>query len=78
MSEQEDKNLGRREFLTRTIKTAAAIGVAGAAARLLYDAKGPQRGGKTEELVTLPDFSIPKQDGKTISVVKGSDRITSC
>ena len=77
MSEQNNKNIGRREFFTRTAKAAISIGAAGVAARLFYDAKGPQRGGKAEKLVTLPDFSVPQEAGKTISVVKGSDRIKS-
>ena len=75
MSEQDNKNFGRREFFTRTAKTAVSIGAAGAAAYLFYDAKGPQRSGEAEKLVTLPDFSVPPEAGKTISVVKGSDRI---
>ncbi len=77
MNEQDDKNLGRREFLGRAAKAAVSIGAAGAASYLLYDAKGPQRGGKAEKLVTLPDFSVPQEEGKTISVVKSADRIKS-
>jgi uncharacterized protein (DUF362 family) len=61
--------------LARAAKAAASIGAAGAASYLLYDTKGPQRGGKAEKLVTLPDFSVPQEAGKTISVVKGADRI---
>jgi len=77
MSEQENQNLGRREFLSRAAKAAVSIGVAGAAARVFYDAKGPKRAGESENLVTLPDFSVTQETGKTISVVKGADRIKS-
>lgn len=75
MSEQSDKDFGRREFFVRSAKAAASIVAAGAVAYKLYDVKGPQRGGETEKLVTLPDFSVPQEPGKTISMVKGADRI---
>ncbi len=74
MSEQNDK-LGRRAFLSRAGKAGISIAAAGTAAYLLYDSEGPKPGGKAEELVTLPDFSIPQIAGQTISVVQGSDRV---
>ncbi len=75
MSEQNDKKLGRREFLSQAGKAGISIAAAGTVAYLLYDSEGPKPGGKAEELVTLPDFSIPQIAGQTISVVQGSDRV---
>ena len=75
MNEQEDKKLDRREFLFRTGKAGVSIAVAGAVSYLLYDGKGPSRRVGAGELVTLPDFSVPHQAGKTMSIVKGQDRI---
>jgi len=75
VSEQNDKKLGRREFLSQAGKAGISIAAAGTVAYLLYDSEGPKPGGKAEELVTLPDFSIPQIAGQTISVVQGSDRV---
>lgn len=77
MNAQNSQNLGRREFLGRAVKTAVSIGAAGTVSYLLYDAKGPQRESESEKLVTLPDFSVAREPEKTISVVKGADRIKS-
>ena len=75
MSEQEGKNLGRREFLARAGKAGISIAVAGAISYKLYDRQGPKIGVDTESLVTLPDFSIQHRAGQTMSVVKGPDRV---
>ncbi len=75
MTNQIDRDLGRRQFLVRTSKAGASIAAAGIIAARLYDRKGPEPGDKTGELVTFPDFSIQQQPGKTMSVVKGSDRV---
>ena len=75
MTEQKDKNVGRRQFLTRAGKAGISIAAAGTASWLLYDSKGPS--GKpvtTDQLVTLPDFSVPHKAGDTISIVEGPDR----
>ncbi|MHC4641296.1 MAG: DUF362 domain-containing protein [Planctomycetota bacterium] len=75
MTEQKDNNLGRRQFLTRAGKAGISIAAAGTASWLLYDSKGPS--GKpvtTDQLVTLPDFSVPHKAGDTISIVEGPDR----
>ena len=88
MNEQNDKRLartpletqrkksltGRRQFLARAGKAGISIAAAGAASYLLYDGKGPGPGTEVEELVTLPDFSIPHRVGQIISIVKGPDR----
>jgi len=89
VTEKNDKNLGRtpletqrkksltgrRQFLTRAGKAGVSIAAAGTASYLLYDATGPKPGVKAEELVTLPDFSVPPIAGQTMSVVKGADRV---
>jgi len=74
MIEQNDKKLDRREFLFRAGKAGVSIAAAGTVSYLLYDSKGPGAGTKEEELVTLPDFSVSHQAGKTMSIVKGPDR----
>ncbi|MCK4629497.1 MAG: DUF362 domain-containing protein, partial [Sedimentisphaerales bacterium] len=75
MTNQSDRDFGRRQFLIRTGKAGASIAAAGIIAAQLCDCQGPEPGVKTGELVTLPDFSIQQQPGKTMSVVKGSDRV---
>jgi len=75
MNEKNNKNTDRRDFLKRAGKAGLSIAAAAAAARLLYDKDGPTPGVKTEDLVTLPDFSIPQIQGQTISIVRGPDRV---
>ena len=75
MTERNDKNFGRRQFLTRAGKAGISIAIAGTASYLLYDATGPGAGTEAEKLVTLPDFSIKHRPGQTISIVKGPDRV---
>jgi len=77
MAEQTDKNFGRRQFIARACKAGVSIAAAGAASYLLYDRKGPKPGVKARDLVTLPDFSIPDVNGRTISIIRGSDRVTT-
>jgi len=75
VTEQIDKNVGRRQFLTRAGKAGISIAAAGTGSWLLYDSRGPS--GKpvtTDQLVTLPDFSVPTVSGQTMSIVQGSDR----
>ena len=74
MDEQKNQNFARREFLTRTGKAALSVVAAGAVALTLYDREGPGKDLKPKRLVQFPDFSVPKIDGQTISIVKGSDR----
>jgi len=76
MGEQNDKeSVSRRGFLRRAGKAGISIAAAGTAAYLLYDNRGPKPGDKAEELITLPDFSVPHLAGRTMSIVKGSDRV---
>jgi uncharacterized protein (DUF362 family) len=74
MTKQDNKNLGRREFLERMAKAGLSITAAGAASYLLYDNKGPKQNAVTNKIITLPDFSVPSQAGRTISIVQGRDR----
>ncbi|MHC4545712.1 MAG: DUF362 domain-containing protein [Planctomycetota bacterium] len=76
MTNCNDKNLGRRQFLTRAGKAGISIAAAATASCLLYDSKGPSgQPVTTDQLVTLPDFSVPHKAGDTISIVEGPDRI---
>jgi uncharacterized protein (DUF362 family) len=75
MNEQNDKKLGRREFLARAGKAGISITAAAGVSYLLYDAPGPKAGGEGEKLVTLPDFSIQQLVGQTMSVIQGPDRV---
>jgi uncharacterized protein (DUF362 family) len=74
MTEQNNIELSRRQFLSRAAKAGVSIAAAGAISYALYDPEGPTPGVGAEDLVTLPDFSIPPEDGRTISIVTGSDR----
>jgi len=74
MTQETRKNLGRRELLSRIGKAGISIAAAGTVSYLLYDASGPKPGVKAEEFVTVPDFSVPHQTGRTMSIVKGADR----
>jgi len=73
MTEETQGNLDRREFLTRAAKTTASVAAAAGIGWLAYDADGPAAH-KTDKQVTLPDFSVPRRDGRIISIVKGPDR----
>jgi len=75
MAEKDETKLCRRKFLTRAGKAGIAIGAAAGLSRLLYDATGPKTGVDTESLVTLQNFSVPYKAGRTMSVVKGADRV---
>jgi uncharacterized protein (DUF362 family) len=77
MTKPNNKNTCRREFLKRAAKAGASIAVAGAAAYKLYTPRSSAVGIKAEELIELPDFSVPKQAGRTIGVVKGPNRTKS-
>jgi uncharacterized protein (DUF362 family) len=74
MTEQNNIELPRRQFLNRAAKAGISIAAAGAISYALYDPEGPAPGVSAEDLVTLRDFSIPPEDGRTISIVTGSDR----
>jgi uncharacterized protein (DUF362 family) len=67
----------RRRFLTQAIKAGASIAAASTLAAGLYDIKGPGRSVGAEQLVTLPQFSVPPIPGKTMSIINGPDRVVS-
>lgn len=75
MADKKQINTGRRELLARGAKAAVSIAAAGGLAYWLYDRQGPKGGVEAGKLVTLPDFSMPREDGQVISIVKGEDRI---
>ncbi|MHC4706276.1 MAG: DUF362 domain-containing protein [Planctomycetota bacterium] len=61
--------------MARLAKAGASIGAAGVVSYLLYDGTGPRPGTEPAKLVTLPDFSVPQEPGRTMSVVTGADRV---
>lgn len=76
MTEQKDTILRRRQFLTRACKAGISIAAAGTVSWLFYDSYGPSgKSVKTDQLITLPDFSITHKTGDTISIVEGPERI---
>jgi uncharacterized protein (DUF362 family) len=75
VAEQEQSNLKRREFLARSAKAGASIAAAAGIASWLVDMKGPTGNDETAVLAKLPDFSVTKKQGQSISVVSGNDRI---
>ncbi|MBW8001624.1 MAG: DUF362 domain-containing protein [Planctomycetes bacterium] len=72
-----ENNINRRQFIATATKAGISIAAASAAAYLLYDKKGPPAKPKAHDLVTFPDYSVPKITGQTISIVKGDDRTKS-
>ena len=75
MIEANGEKIGRRKLLMRVGKAGAAIGACGLVSYLLYDPTGPEARSETIELATLPDFSVPREAGQTISIVQGQDRV---
>jgi uncharacterized protein (DUF362 family) len=77
MTEQNHINNARRQLLIRGAKAAASIAAAVAAVYWLNDRQGPKKVPDTffAQHVELPDFSVPRKDGQTLSIVRGGDRI---
>ncbi|MHC4336806.1 MAG: DUF362 domain-containing protein [Planctomycetota bacterium] len=75
MNKQAGNKYRRRDFLGRVAKAGISIAAAGTVSYLFYDATGPKPGTEPAELVTLPDFSLPHRAGRTMSIVKGADRV---
>ena len=73
MDEKKNK-IFRKEFIDRSIKAGAVITGVSALSYLLYDSKGPAQFEEESEIVTLPNFSVKQIPGKTMSVIRGSDR----
>ncbi len=74
MNGQDEKKIERRDFLIRSAKAGVSIALAGGLGYLLYD-QGPKPDIGKEELATFPDFSVQPLTGKTMSIIKTSDRI---
>lgn len=74
MNEQDEKKIERRDFLIRSAKAGMSIALAGGLGYLLYD-QGPKPEYGNKELTTLPDFRVQPLTGKTMSIIRTSDRI---
>ena len=74
MANKNKNNLSRRQFIARSVKAGASIAAAGAVSYMLYSPDAPIPKQQQQRLVTFPDFSVPHKQGKTISIVTGSDR----
>jgi uncharacterized protein (DUF362 family) len=66
----------RRQFLSRTVKAAAAVAAVGAAGLWLHDADGPKRPADIQLKADLLDYSIAGLAPK-MAVVRGRDRHTT-
>lgn len=67
----------RRQFLISTSRAGVSIAAAGVASYLLYDPAGPKPMAESEIVSGLADFSVPYAPGNTLSIVTGTDRITT-
>ena len=74
MMKSEENNIRRREFLKRSLKAGISITCAGTASYLLYDPDGPGRRETSQDIVTLPNFSVKPVNGKTMCVARGAGR----
>jgi uncharacterized protein (DUF362 family) len=74
MMEKSDREFERREFLSRVGKAGISITAACLISYLLYDKRDPMPDIDAESLITLPDFSVPFEAEKVISIVRGLDR----
>jgi uncharacterized protein (DUF362 family) len=73
----EERELSRREFLTRSAKAGAALALAGGVSAWLYDTEGPRAPSAAGAgLVELDDFSVQGLEGR-MSIIHGMDRIQS-
>lgn len=75
MTEPNRVNPARRQLLIRGAKAAASIAAAIGIASWLNDREGPKGDVNAGRLVTMPDFSVPRKEGQTISIVQGEDRV---
>lgn len=70
---EEARHPSRREFIGRVTKAGVSLAAAGGLACWLYDTSPPRPGPAARTINTL-DYSVPPQTGRTLCVVKGSDR----
>lgn len=69
------RDLNRRQFLTRSAKATLAVAATCGAGFLFYDPKGPGReGAGAKQNVILPDFSLADEKGR-MRVAKGAERV---
>ncbi len=71
-SEQSEKQISRRKFISRVTKAGVSIAVAGGLGYTFYDSVGPS-GALTKSVVSVPDFSMAEL-GKKMAVARGEDR----
>jgi uncharacterized protein (DUF362 family) len=74
MTESQNGNQTRREFLTRLTQAGVSIAAAGVVSAVLYDRYGPAATDAEKILTEFPDFSIASELSRTISIVRGSER----
>jgi len=74
MTQAFDDQIARREFLARLLKSGITIAAASGITAWFYDGTGPRPGARNFENIVLPDFSVPKQAGRLISIVTGRKR----
>ncbi len=70
---EKKETLHRRDFLVRSLKVGAAVGVTGFLGWRFHDPEGPPGAQQEEDEVSLPDFSVPGMD-RRLAVVRGEDR----
>lgn len=75
MNRNNQLRIARRQFLTRAGKAGLSIAAASVTARLLYDHIGPGSAAAPQELAKVPDFSVSQEPGRTLAIVRGSDRV---
>ncbi len=74
MTEPDHREPDRRQFLARAAKAGLSVAAAGCASYLLYEPTAPKPEISTQNLVSLPHFSVPARAGQTMSIVTGADR----
>jgi len=74
MEDISHSQITRREFASRSLKAGAAVAATAGAAWWLHDSLAPPSEEIRQNVVSLPDFSIPRLS-RTMSIVTGSDRV---
>jgi uncharacterized protein (DUF362 family) len=68
---EKNPEMKRREFLIRAAKAGICLAAASSLAYFSYDPDGPTASSQQENLVSLPDFSLPEKN-PVMTVVQGS------
>jgi uncharacterized protein (DUF362 family) len=68
---EKNPEMKRREFLIRAAKAGICIAAASSLAYFFYDPDGPEAFSQQENLVSLPDFSLPGQR-PVMAIVQGT------